>query len=437
MNKFKEAFLLLILVSTSIAGHAKLEELRDADLSKSYGAEGIAFTLTDAQILADSSTTVSFDFSSADFFGYLDHIRLFRYRTDSSANDGATINSENGISWGTYSDPFTLDILTDTNRNIDGISVPLTYIKFAFPEGGVTGPVAGQPFSKTPYDCSNPSLDCASLRVRARFDIFQKKVLGAGSSDTLELAGRNAIWAQLDGLNLNGSQVKIWADPVLGLSLALDVFAHIEELRLTKNTNVGGNQYTGAGISADYIRAVPSIGNVRYQYTETAEDINLTHPYAGDDTPDFSNAASLVRVRDADIELHLGVPSYQPVYFTRKFRSLDTSSPIGGVVQPDDGALELGIEVAKLTAVNSVDFYTKPKGNITIGNISIGANSSGGCANPNRVICDFGSSSIEGIQIQYLSFRTQELAPLNNSHCPPGWRCSFLPPGNPQQIPVP
>lgn len=445
---------------------AVLEKISDQELSDTAGADGIGFLLDDIQILGDPRTTLEIDTDSFYSDLYLDHIKLYN-----SNGDGTSISPSNGISWGTPSDPFKLNIITEnlsryneSTRQLD-TNVPITYLQLAFPTQGSTSSnvvyqtnIGGDPTpggggetpnrtieQTIPYDCTgagstNP--DCATISFRSRWDLFKRTDDDSNPlSRTLALINRRIVWVEASDVNFHGSKINLWATPGKGISGAIKLVGHIGSLRASTNYNQGASQYTGPDRTVNRTEDPIKVLNTtttdfddvtfNYNYTETAANINKTFPFANDDTPNFSAGSQFVELSDVDVELYLGHLGFQPLFISTDVNArFPRSEPTGVNVSPDKSLLNLSLNIERIQNADQAELlYNSPKGNITIGNARIGADASGNCLISGGVICDFGQSSIKGIQIQYLNFRTQDLPKLTAAHCPTGWSCSFCLPG--------
>lgn len=441
-------FALFLLNHMLPSAYAALTPIEDPELSSISGSSGVGFILNDVQILGDNDTTVTIDndLPSSDVF--LDHLRLYNY---DSADEGATISSSNGISWGTVSDPFTLNILSKELPRKNGLAGTenITYVDFALPSSSIT--VTNQALSSTfvgdpstgtrniqkvsPYECTG-TIDCGTLSFRSRMDVYKETVISATTS-TLDLIDRSIQWWEIAGLNLHGTNFQLWADPDDGIGISARVMAHADTIRSTRATSTNTLNYTDNPGDKTYSRV---INGRTYNYniygagsasltplhnTNSTDAINKTAPFSTDDTPNYDSAASVLTISDLNIELYLGQTGYQPVTIKPVFRATSRAAPTGATINKDDGVLDLAINIEKIKLGNSEAFYNQPRSNISIGNIKLAADGAGNCINPSHNICNFGSSSIEGIQIQHLNFRTQDLPALTASHCPAGWSCSF------------
>ncbi len=426
----------MLAASSALAALAPLQE---ADLADIVGADGIGVVLSNVQLLGAADTTIEIDNDLAKADLFLDHLRLYNY---DSFDQGSSVSSLNGISWGTPVDPFRLDLRTANAPKKDGTGTgSFAYLDFAlpsslvpvnsytfrtnlgkYPEGHPSQGIQRTTTTATPYDCS-ATTDCATLSFRSRMDVYQ--VTGStATSETLALVNRHIQWWEIAGLNLFGTRLTLWNDADKGLGIALRLVAHAETIRSTRSTNTNTSVYTGGSQGINYTETVNGFDNI-YNYTIDADEINATAPFSNDDTPNYTDLSKVLTLSDVDVEVYLGQLGYQPLFIEPVFSATSRGAPSGGVVQRDDGVLDLAITLTKLTGANSEHFYAQPKGNISIGNVRISADAAGNCINPGHTICDFGASKIEGLQVQYLQFRTQDLPALTASHCPSGWTCSF------------
>lgn len=436
---------LIVGLMFTLEALALLSPIEDEELRELSGATGVAIALENIQLIGGNDTTLFFDMDDDSSNVYLDHIRLYKF----NAASPGTIADANGVDYGTFSDPIALNIATESflQKNV-GLNTysnkDISYISLSLPSAGVINnttfnaqgisvnsvyaDTAGKlTWGALPNRCSG--IDCISFDFRSRMDLFRPKSAWPNAA-VPQLYSRDIQWWSAQGLNVHGSEASIWADPEYGFAMALDVTAYIDSIGFTRKTNTSASTKLTAG---EITAAGLNNSNTNRNDGETIASVNNTAPYSTNDQADWSSPASNLLLSGIHVDLNLGNEAYQPLIIQSVVTPLDRAVPSGSCSGggtsvtgsdgssycPDDITLNLELRLEKIPNINTVynAFYAAPKSNIYINDVSIGGQS-------------FGSSTIEGLQIQYLSFKTQDLTPLINagsgtSHCPPGWACSF------------
>lgn len=460
----KQAVLLslgLVFTSYSAAG---LQSLDDGDLEQINGAQGIGIQLNNIQVATDDGTTLSLQMDSDTLALYGDRFRLYRQ----GATNPDVIQDESGVTIGSVSDPITFDIQSAPQLTAQGNYVDLSYLKLALPsklntlrnntldQTGFTGVASGNTYAtKTnsalrwttiPFPCSGAAKDCLTAALRLRADIF-KYASTTPSGQPKRLADRLIVWAKVDGVRLNGTYVDVWSDETEGLSLSANVSAYINSVHVTTAADEGSRFLP----KDDENLTISNATNFARDRGETNTTVNKTAPYSDDDTPLFQDASgdnTGLKLSNIFIDAHIGNKSYQPLSLQTVLTPINRATPTPGCAGgydiggkrycPDDVTSDLRLKLSDIPNDPKVynSFYSDPKtktniyiDNVTMGAGGNGANSGGYTSVPTPgaplVGYNFGSTTVEGLRIQRLSFTTRDLKPLEAKHCPSGWECSF------------
>lgn len=455
MNKqFMLSVVTLFCANTSFAG---LTSLDDSDLSEINGAEGIGIQLNDVQVATDEGTTLSLQVDSDTLALYGNRFQLYRQ----GATNPSVIRDESGVTIGSISDPITFNIQSVPQLNAQGNYVDLNYLTLALPskfntlrnstldQTGFTGSTYARKanseltWTTIPFPCSGAAKDCLTAALRLRADIFKYASLTPAGKPK-QIDDRLIVWAKVDGVRLNGTYIDVWSDETEGLSLSVNISAYIDSVHLTTKTNEGANTLTSS--------STVTLTQFAQDRGETIDTIKKTAPYSDDDTPIFKsgNYNTGLKLSNIFIDAHIGNKSYQPLSLQTVLTPINRAAPtpncagghdIGGKRYcPDDVTSDLRLKLSDIPNDPKVynDFYSDPKTktNIYIDNVTMGDGINGATAAngggyhiistaSNPVGYNFGSTTVQGLRIQRLSFKTQDLKPLTTQHCPTGWTCSF------------
>lgn len=447
-----------------------LKSLDDGELSSVDGGDGISLALNDIQVVTGDKTTLSVGLDSKTLALYADNLRIYKQ----GASNPEVISASNGFDLGSASDPILIDIETlAKDSSTPWLSDNLNFLNIQLPKSGVTysisdtnrsgnnlvaGGVADTtgttdatgkslqryarvPNSKMewrsiPFSCNNTSQDCLSVALRLRFDIF--KAIDDPSSDYVPdqlrstLVDRQLLWVKADGVNLNGTKLRVWGDDTDGIAFTADITAYINELHATSSYTGTPAGITSGDLATGYSLVAGANGTQQIfkngvDTGETVETLQKTAPYSDAYTPTYSDTDGNVglKLSGVYVDAHLGRIGYQPVsvqtIVTPKSRAEPNAGCAGSVTGsdgqsycPDDVTNNIRLLIREIPNTQAIyeDFYSAPKTNIHVEQAQIDD-------------YNLGSLSIQGLQIQSLKFTTQDLTPLEAKHCPTGWTCSF------------
>lgn len=448
---------------------AALQTMDDGELSSVQGGDGISLALNDIQVVTGDKTTLSVGLDSKSLALYADNLRVYKQ----GASNPEVISAGSGFDLGSASDPILIDIETLVkDGSTPWLSDNINFLNIQLPKGGVTystsdtnrsgntlvaagvadttGTTASgkslQRYARTanskmewrsiPFRCNNNTQDCLSVALRLRFDIF--KAIDDPSSDYVPdqlkstLVDRQLLWVKADGVNLNGTKLRVWGDDTDGIAFTADITAYINELHATSAyTGTPASIATG-DLTTGYSLVAGANGTQKILKNgvdtgETVETLQKTAPYSDDYIPTYSDSDGNVglKLSGVYVDAHLGRMGYQPVsvqtIVSPKNRAEPNASCTGSVTGsdgqsycPDDVTNNIRLLIREIPndVTTYTDFYNAPKTNIHVENAQIDD-------------YDLGSLTIQGLQIQSLKFTTQDLTPLEAKHCPSGWTCSF------------
>lgn len=469
MNKHSLTALPLLACALFVAMPAvgALKNLDDGELSSVDGGDGISLALNDIQVATAKNTTLSVGLDAKTLALYADNLRIYKQ----GASDPEVISASNGFDLGSASDPILIDIETLAAANIPGVNDDLNFLNIQLPKGGVTYSTsdtdrsgnnleaAGVPdttgttdtttgkslqryarvknsemeWRSIPFKCNNTSQDCLSVALRLRFDIF-KAIDDPNSAYTPDqlrstLVDRQLLWVKADGVNLNGTKLRVWGDDTDGIAFTADITAYINELHATSSYTGTAASITGTDLSSGYtLNANNEVLDSNGTATgETVETLQKTAPYSDDYAPVYSDNDGNVglKLSGVYIDAHVGRAGYQPIsvqtIVTPKERATPNATCTGSVTGsdgqsycPDDVTNNIRLLIREIPNTQAIyeDFYSAPKTNIHVEQAQIDN-------------YNLGSLSIQGLQIQSLKFTTQDLTPLEAKHCPDNWTCSF------------